>query len=315
MPTAIVAVAGGFGFLGASVVQSLQHYGYTAVPFSRRTGVDIRDIRQVEKFLDEAKPRVVINCAAHVGGIAYNAMAPVDIYEDNLRIGFNIIKACAERNIAKLVNVMPNCTYPGVAEIYRETEWWDGEMHDTVLTYGMPRKAMWAQAWAYQQKIGFRSIHIVLPNLYGPNDHFDPIRSHALGALIKKIVEAWREQRDRVEIWGTGSPVREWGYVTDAAEGIVRAMEHYDDLAIMNLGQGHGCSIRDLAELIKQAVGWQGTFIFDPSRPDGAPKKILDVSKMRSVLAWSPPTPLRKGIKETIEWYVQYLARESRATL
>ncbi len=300
-----ITVAGGFGFLGSNIAKKLKQEGYDPLPFSRRTGVDIRDFDQINEFLAQQRPEIVINCAAHVGGIAYNALAPVDVYEDNLLIGFNLVKACYLNKVKKLVNIMPNCTYPGVAEVYKEDEWWEGEMHETVRTYGMPRKAMWVQCWAYKKIHGFGSIHIVIPNLYGPGDHFDPIRSHALGALIKKIVEAKVKNNPTVEIWGTGNPVREWGYVEDAAEGIVIAMEKYDDIDILNLGEGEGYTIRDVAEMIREAVGWEGEFLFDPNRPDGAPRKILDVSKMRKVLDWEPKTPIREGIKRAVEWYTQ----------
>jgi len=298
-----VAVAGGFGFLGSNIVRKLGEGTYEPLPFSRRTGVDIRSFDQINEFLAQNRPEIVINCAAHVGGISYNALAPIEVYEDNLLIGFNLVRACCLNGVRKLVNIMPNCTYPGVAEVYREDEWWDGEMHETVLTYGMPRKAVWVQCWAYNQKYGFNSIHIVLPNLYGPGDHFDPVRSHALGALIKKIVEARVKNTPTVEIWGTGNPVREWGYIEDAAEGIVLAMERYDDIAILNLGEGKGYTIKEIAQMIQEAAGWEGEFVFDPTRPDGAPKKVLDVNRMRKILNWAPKTPIREGIKRTVAWY------------
>ncbi len=300
-----VAVAGGFGFLGTNVVSELKKKGQEPLPFSRQTGIDIRIFEQASEFFAREKPDMVINCAAHVGGIAYNSLAPVEVYEDNLLIGFNLVRACHQNGVGKLVNIMPNCTYPGVAEVYTEDEWWQGEMHDTVLTYGMPRKAVWVQCWAYQQKYGFNSIHIVLPNLYGPGDHFDPVRSHALGALIKKIVEARIESHPTVEIWGTGSPVREWGYVEDTAEGIVIALEKYDDIGIINIGEGRGYAIKETAEMIKEAVGWEGEFVYDPSRPDGAPRKVLDVGKMKRLLDWEPKTPISEGIRKTVAWYVE----------
>jgi GDP-L-fucose synthase len=308
-----VAVAGGFGFLGSNVVKKLGEKGYAPIPFSRRNGVDIRILEWIDDFLAKNKPEVVINCAAHVGGIAYNAMAPVEVYEDNLLIGFNLVKACFANGVKKLVNVMPNCTYPGVAEVYREGEWWDGEMHETVLTYGMPRKALWVQCWSYKIKHGFNSIHIVLPNLYGPGDHFDPIRSHALGALIKKTVDAKLSGSPTVDAWGTGGPVREWGYVEDAAEGIVIAMERYDEIGILNLGDGRGYTIRETAEMIKEAVGWDGEYVFDHSRPDGAPKKVLDVARMREVLGWQPKTPIKDGIRRTVEWYMKNVAEKGKS--
>jgi len=300
-----VAVAGGFGFLGSNIVSKLEERGHEPLPFSRRTGVDIRSFDQTNQFLARKSPEIVINCAAHVGGIAYNALTPVEVYEDNLLIGFNLVRACYLNSVGKLVNIMPNCTYPGMAEVYTEDEWWEGEMHETVLTYGMPRKAVWVQCWAYKQKYGFNSIHLVLPNLYGPGDHFDPVRSHALGALIKKIVEAKVKNSSTVEIWGTGNPVREWGYVEDTAEGIVTAMERYEEIDILNLGEGKGYTIKEIAEIIKEAVGWEGEFVFDPARPDGAPRKVLDVNKMRRVLGWEPKTPIREGIRKTVEWYMQ----------
>jgi GDP-L-fucose synthase len=308
-----IAIAGGFGFLGSNIVRKLQEKDYGPVPFSRRNGVDIRVFDQINEFLAKMKPDMVINCAAHVGGIAYNALAPVEIYEDNLLIGFNLVKACYLNDVKKLVNIMPNCTYPGVAEIYREAEWWDGEMHETVLTYGMPRKAIWVHCWSYKTKYGFNSIHIVLPNLYGPGDYFDPVRSHALGALIRKIVDAKLNGSSRVEIWGTGNPVREWGYVEDAAEGIITALEKHDDIEILNLGEGKGYSIIEVAEMIKKTIGWKGEFVFDSSRPDGAPRKVLDVEKMRKVLGWKPKTSIKEGIRKTVAWYMQNIPQEKGA--
>jgi len=300
-----IAVAGGFGFVGSRITKKLEEKGQSPIPFSRKSGVDIRNFEQVNKFISETKPDVVVNCAANVGGIAYNAITPVTVYEDNLLIGFNLVRACFQNGVKKFVNIMPNCTYPGIAEIYKENEWWAGEMHDTVLTYGMPRKALWVQCWAYKKKYGFNSIHLVLPNLYGPGDHFDPIRSHALGALIKKIVDAKVSKSSVVEIWGTGNAVREWGYVDDAVEGITLALEKYDNIGILNIGEGRGYSIKEIAEMIKDAVSWNGKFVFDPSRPDGAPKKILDVTTMKKTLNWQPATSIKEGIDKTIDWYLK----------
>jgi GDP-L-fucose synthase len=299
-------VTGGLGFLGRAVVSSLQSRGVRVEVCSRRTGVDIRDLAQIKRYLSDKTPDIVINCAAHVGGIGYNAKYPVPVYEDNLLLGLNLIRALAESGVRKLVNVMPNCTYPGEAEIYREEEWWDGPMHPTVLTYGLPRKALWVQAWAYQSEKRLESIHLVLPNLYGPHDHFDILRSHALGALIRKIVDAKFRGENRVEIWGTGRPVREWMYVEDAADGIVVAAEKWSEIDILNLGSGEGCSIQELAEMIKGAAGWDGEFVYDAARPDGAPRKILDVMKMKDKLEWFPKVSLTKGIPRTIAWYIEH---------
>jgi GDP-L-fucose synthase len=305
-----VAIAGGFGFLGTYVTKKFRESGYGVIPFSRRNGTDIRVLSQINDFLSAERPEIMINCAAHVGGIAYNEIAPVEIYEDNLLIGFNLVHASYCNGVNKFVNVMPNCTYPGVADIYTEDGWWEGKMHDTVISYGMPRKAVWAQCWAYKVKHDFNSIHIVLPNLYGPGDHFDPVRSHALGALIKKIVEAKIKNEDQVEIWGTGDVIREWGYVEDIAEGIFLTTTNYNDIEILNLGSGKGYTIREIAEMIKESISWKGNFVFDISRPDGAPKKILDVSRMKRVINWESKTPINKGIRQTIDWYMKEMKRK-----
>ena len=302
-----VVVLGGKGFLGASVVDVFRRAGHDVEPCSRRTGIDARREPALTEYLGRIGPEILVNCAAHVGGIAYNEKCPVAIYEDNLLLGFTILRASYRAGVKKLVNIMPNCTYPGEMQLYSEARWWDGPMHPTVLTYGMPRKAIWVQAWAYQKEYSFQSIHLVLPNLYGPRDHFDPVRSHALGALIRKVVDAKRQGLRRVEVWGTGKPVREWMYVEDAAAGIVRAAQRYDSIEILNLGAGKGCSIRELAGMVREAAGWDGEFTFDLARPDGAPMKILDVSRMRAALSgWEPPTRLRDGIARTIESYLAY---------
>jgi len=298
-----VVILGGSGFLGAHVVQAFTRRGYDAEICSRGNGVDAREEGSLAAFLKKTKPAIFVNCAHHGGGIAYNAEHPLDIYEDNLMIGFHAVRAAALSGIKKFINVMGNTTYPGVADLYQEPEWWNGSLHPSVVASGLPRKAQWVHAWAYQQERGFRSIHLVLPNMFGPGDHLNPSQSHALTALIRKIWEAKKAGSQRVEIWGTGKPVREWLYVEDAAEGIVRAAEKYDEMDILNLGSGQGCSVRELAETIRGLLGWSGEFFYDASRPDGAACKVFNVSKMKSRLGWTPPTELRDGIRKTIDWF------------
>lgn len=298
-----VVVLGGFGFLGAYVVEAFRRKGYHVEACSRRSGVDARSEGELVAYMERARPEILVHCAARVGGIAYNAQCPVAIYEDNLLIGYTALRAAYCTRVKKFVNIMPNCTYPGELELYSEARWWDGPMHPTVVTYGTPRKALWVQAWAYQQEHRFRSVHFILPNLYGPRDHFDIVRSHALGALIRKVLDAKRQGQRQVEVWGTGQPMREWMYVEDAAEGIALATERFEDIEILNLGSGKGCSIRELTEMIREAVGWQGDFVYDTTRPDGAPVKTLDVHRMCNVLGdWRPSTSLREGIAKTVAW-------------
>lgn len=298
-----MAVAGGTGFLGSHIIDELKEKGYETCSFSRRTGLNLLNYKTTLEFLREKQPDVVINSAAHVGGIEYNRQKPIELYEDNILMNFNLIKASSQVDVKKLINIIPNCTYPGEAKIFKEDEWWNGSLHDSVQTYAMARKASWVQCWAYKEEKDFSSIHLILPNLYGPRDHFDPIRSHALGALIRKIMEARKEKRDTVEIWGSGEPIREWGFVKDASRGIVKAMENYSDIQPMNLGEGKGYTIKKIAYLIKEAASWEGRFTFDTSRPDGAPKKVMNVSKMKNHLNWTFNTDLKEGIKRTVTWY------------
>lgn len=299
-----VAVLGGGGFLGAHVVQAFARRGYEVEKCSRTTGVDARDERTLQAYLRRVQPDMLINCTHHGGGIAYNAQNPVAIFEDNLLTGFTALRAAAKSGVRKLVNVMGNSTYPGALDLHEESAWWNGALHPSVISSSMPRKAHWVQGWAHQNETGFCSIHLVLPNMYGPGDHTEPTRSHALAALIRKIWEAKQAGADKVEIWGTGKPIREWLYVEDAAEGIVLAAERYNEIEILNLGSGRGCSICELAEMIRSILDWPCDFVFDTSRPDGAACKVSDVRKMKAALGWFPPTGLREGLGKTIQWFL-----------
>lgn len=309
-----VVVLGGNGFLGTHVVRSFADHGYRVESCSRSTGIDARQEEPLRSFLERSAPDVFVHCAQNGGGIGYNAAHPIEIFEDNLRIGFYALKSAADAGVNKFVNIMGNSTFPGRLTTYLESEWWDGPADESVVASSLPRKANWVQAWAYKQEQGFRSIHLVLPNMYGPGDHLDPSRSHALMALVRKVSEAKQRNRAAVEIWGSGKPIREWLYVEDAAEGIVRATEQYDDIDILNVGSGNGCSILALAEMIRDLLGWNGRFSCDVSRPDGAPVKVFDVVKMKKVLGWEPRTKLRDGLMKTIEWLAQLDSKTSRCT-
>jgi GDP-L-fucose synthase len=301
MPKTVVL--GGTGFLGKHLIGALRAAGHSAEPCSRETGVDARDEAALEAFLERHRPDVLFHCAAQGGGIAYYASHPVSIFEDNLLMGYNAVRAAAKTGVRKFVNILGNSSYPGALDLHAESAWWNGAIHPSVVVSSMPRKAQWVHAWAYGQENALRSIHLILPNLYGPGDHLEPSRSHALMALLRKIWEAKNSGACQVEVWGTGKPVREWLYVEDAAEGIVRAAARYNELDVLNLGHGAGCSIRELAETIAELLSWNGRFVFDTSRPDGAPCKVFDVSRMRAALGWTPATPLRLGIEKTAKWF------------
>lgn len=309
-----ILVTGGYGFLGSRVVAKLQSFPqYEVLPYSRRNGLDLTHLELAKKVFADVAPDIVVHCAAHVGGIAYNYLHPVEVFEDNTHIGLNVVKACVETGVKQFVNVMPNCVYPGAMDEYEESKWWDGPIHDSVLTYGLPRKMLWGSCFAHLQKTpDFHPIHLIFPNMYGPGDHFEAVRSHALGAMIAKIVEAKRHGVKSVDIWGTGKPVREWIYVDDAATAVQMAIDKMAAFArneIMNIGVTKGISILDMAHLIRELAGWNGEFALQPEKPDGAMKKILIAKKMQETLSWTPPTSIQAGIRQTIEWYEKSLLK------
>lgn len=306
-----IIVTGGFGFFGSTVTDALKKEGHEVVPCSRRSGVDLRYPGNATDFFSREGASVILHCAAHVGGIAYNEMRPVEIFEDNARIALGLVEAMQKARIPKLINIMPNCTYPGQKSIFTEEEWWDGPIHPTVLAYAVPRKMLWGLTQVHAKKWGMEFTHLILPNMYGPNDHFDPVRSHALGALIAKIVSAKRSNKNEVVIWGTGKPVREWLYVEDAASAVCRVVECFEATkqvanGILNIGTGKGVTIREMAKAIQKYVGWDGQFVYDTSRPDGDPIKLMDPKRMQEILGWMPPTEFEKGVKKTVEWYMTY---------
>lgn len=312
-----VVVTGGRGFVGRQVVSAAREAGYDVRSCSRADGVDLRDPAAVTDYLSAEAPDVVVHCAAHVGGIGYVGRHAIDVFQDNLAIGAGLLRGVHAAGVTSLITVMPNCTYPGAKDIYREAEWWDGPIDASVLMYGLPRKMLWGLCKTYGDASDLRSAHLVFPNMYGPGDHFDPLRSHALGALVKKITEAHRNGHGEVEIWGTGRPVREWMHVEDSARAIIEflgAAQRNDAVLdghqLYNVGTGQGVTIAALARIVADAVGWDGSFVFDESRPDGAMQKLLDGTRFHEVTSWTPRVELLDGVRATVEWYAKQIERE-----
>ena len=219
-------------------------------------------------------------------------------------MGANLMEAARLAGVKKVVQIGTACAYPGYLEnLLKEENFWDGPPHETVWNYGLTKKMMSVQGWAYKKQYGMDSIHLILTNLYGPGDSYNPDRSHVAAALVRKFVEAADEGRRAVEVWGTGKPVREFLYVEDCADAILRAAERYDELTPMNLGPGAGVSIRELAELIRDVTGFRGELEWNTSKPDGQMVKVLDVTRMQQRLDWTPPTSLREGLTRTVAWY------------
>jgi GDP-L-fucose synthase len=301
-----VLVLGTTGFVGKWVVEKIKRLKpeLEIVETSLSLGVDLRDKKQALDLFKTVHPGYVINCAAYVGGIQYGYIHPAELFSNNMQMILNIFEACKDNNVKRLIQPIANCAYPAKENFFKEENFWNGPLHESVMVYGMTRKMMWTGAWAYAKQYGLDTISLILSNMYGPGDHFDEIRSHALGAMVKKIVDAKTENKKEVVIWGTGSPVREWLYVEDGAEALVRAIDLDPHIDIINIGSGQGISVKDLANLIKEAVGWDGDFIYDTSRPDGAPYKTVDGSRGKELLGWTPQTNLKEGIKKTVEYYI-----------
>ncbi len=299
-----VVVTGGSGFLGSHVVEILQARGAN-VYVPRRREHNFIHLSDGLRCFAEHRPEIVIHGAAYYGGIWINQLQPAKIYYENLMMATNVIEACRLSGVQKFVGIGTACSYPGYLEgELNEDDLWSGQAHESVRNYGPVKKMMAVQCWAYKKQYGFNGIHLILTNLYGPKDTFNPDRSHVAAALIRKFVEARQKRHPAVEVWGSGRPIREFLYVNDAAEAIVRAAEVYDEVEPMNVGTGVGTSIRELAETIKEVAGFEGELAWNAEKPDGQMKKILDVRRMKKALGWEPPTSLREGLQKTIQWYV-----------
>jgi len=312
-----VCVTGGQGFLGSRIMDRLKVLGARPVSCSRRSGCDLRRLDEAVSFFKHHTPELVINCASNQGGIAYQAIAPGQIYYDNILMGANTIEGSRLAGVARYVNIIAGCAYPADPRdgVLREGEFEAGAMHPTVQNYGSTKRAAVAQAKAYRQQYGFEAISLVLINLYGPGEHFHPDRSHALAALLRKFYDAKQQGLSRVTLWGTGEPIREWLYVDDAVEGILLASDCYDDVTPLNIAVGKSSPISHLASMISEAVSYEGEIVYDPTRPNGAMRKTADVEKMRRVLGWAPQTSLYDGIRLTLDWLAKNYEQATRDTL
>lgn len=300
----MILVTGATGFLGGRVCKKLETCNREYSKTSLSLGTDLREWSQVEELFTRIKPKAVLNCAAYVGGIQFGYKHPAELFTNNLKMALNLLEACKVFKVRRIVNPLSNCAYPAKATLFKEGGFWDGPMHESVLSYGFARKAFWVGSWAYNKQFGLDAINLVLSNMYGPGDHFDEVRSHALGALIMKIVRAKENHEPFVTVWGTGKPVREWLHVDDGAEAMIRAIDIKPHIDIINVGIGKGISIAALANLIKERAGYTGELRFDSTKPDGAPYKTVDGSKGKRLLGWEPEIDLETGVTETLKWYV-----------
>ena len=298
-----IAVTGGAGFLGSRIVEKMRSLGAeVSVPRSR--DYNLVDGTAVKRMFQDLRPDVVVHGAAVVGGIGANRANPGRFFYDNLMMGAQCLEEARLHGVKKFVAIGTICAYPKLTPVpFSEKELWNGYPEETNAPYGLAKKMLLVQSQAYRQQYGFNSIFLLPVNLYGPNDNFDPSSSHVIPALIRKAVEASKEGRSEIEVWGTGRATREFLYVDDCAEAIVLATERYDGAEPVNIGAGFEISIKDLAEMIVRLSGFKGTLRWDATKPDGQPRRCLDVSRAAQLFGFKATTPFEKGLAATIEWY------------
>lgn len=300
----MILLTGATGFLGKAVCRLLDRRGLSYQKTSLSLGVDLRDLQATFRLFERVRPQSVLNCAAYVGGIQFGYKHPAELFSRNLTMTVNLLEACHIHGVKRMVNPISNCSYPAKATLFKEGEFWDGPLHESVMVYGFVRKAFVVGSWAYAQQFGVDVLNLILSNMYGPGDHFDEERSHALGALIMKFAEAKRQNRPFVDVWGTGKPVREWLHVDDGAEAMIRALDAESTVEPINIGVAKGISILEMAKMIKRHVGYEGEIRLDPGKPDGAPYKTVDGSRGTKLLGWSPEVHFEEGVRSTIDWYL-----------
>jgi GDP-L-fucose synthase len=299
-----VCVTGGAGFLGSYIIEKLQNRNAADIFIPKIEDYDLTDPQAIQRMLDDSHPDIILHLAAQVGGIGANRDHPAEFFYNNLMMGIQLIHQSWQRGIEKFVALGTVCAYPKFTPLpFREDDLWNGYPEETNAPYGLAKKMLLVQAQAYRQQYGFNTIFLLPVNLYGPRDNFDLNSSHVIPALIRKCVEAREAGQSEVIVWGDGSPSREFIYVEDAAEGILLAAEQYNGADPINIGSGFEIRILDLAELIARLAGFTGKIVFDPSKPNGQPRRALDVSRAEKQFGFIAQIGFEEGLRRTIEWY------------
>lgn len=299
-----VIVTGGSGFLGSFVVEKLKERGAGDIFIPRSSEYDLRHPESIIHMLQDYHANMIIHLAALAGGIGANRARPAEFFYDNLMMGVPLLHKAWEQNVEKFVAVGTICSYPKFTPLpFKEENLWDGYPEETNAPYGLAKKMLLVQSQSYRQQYGYNSIYLMPVNLFGPRDNFDLETSHVIPALIRKAVEAGERGDKEILVWGDGSPTREFLYVEDAADGIVTAAEKYNGDQPVNLGSGFEISIKDLVEMVVKMTGFEGQLVWQTDKPNGQPRRGLDVSRAKDYFGWSAQVPFEEGMRRTIEWY------------
>ncbi len=309
-----IIVIGGHGFIGKSLVKELIASNNDAIALSKRDGLDLTSYDATKYFLRIHQPDVIVNLAAHVGGLPYVSQRHAVIFADNTQMALNLYRAIQEVCPETIVtNPLSNCCYPGQAEIYTESDWLKGEVHPSVYSYGNAKRFIYTLASCYELQFGIKTRHFLIPNAFGPGDSTNAVKVHALNGMIIRMLKAQREQQPTFEIWGSGTPIREWIYVEDVAKLLAQGIE--GNLALqepLNLAQGKGYTIRESAESIAQAVGFRGELVFRTDYPDGAAKKIMDTQRFQQVFGNYQFVDYDDAIRKTVDYYRSVLFKSEK---
>src|SRR3989449_1714739 len=299
-----VLVTGGSGFLGHHLLPRLKEKSPRLISAPRKSEYDLVDPIQVVRLIQDVKPDIVIHMAGRVGGIGANSANPGLFFYENLMMGTQLMEAARKNNVQKFVALGTICAYPKFTPVpFHEEDLWNGYPEETNAPYGLAKKMLLVQAQAYRQQYNFNAIYLLPVNLYGPGDNFDPETSHVIPAIIHKCLDAIDSEAREVVLWGTGTPTREFLYVDDAAEAVVLAAERYNGADPVNVGYGSEISIKDLALLIASLTGFSGSILWDTTKPDGQPKRSLDVSKAERLFGFRAQVSFQDGLQQTIDWY------------
>ena len=299
-----VLVTGGSGFLGKRLIEKLKQKSPAEIFVPRKKDYDLVQNESVRRLYHDARPDIVIHAAGEVGGIGANRANPGIFFYNNLQMGVQMMEYGRQHGIEKFVAIGTICAYPKYTPApFKEDDLWNGYPEETNAPYGLAKKMLLVQAQAYREQFGFNAIFLLPVNLYGPADNFDPETSHAIPAIIKKCVDAVRTGSPKVVLWGTGSPSREFLHVDDASEAIILATERYNDSAPVNIGAGAEISLKDLAQLIARLTGFRGEIVWDASKPNGQPRRMLDITRAEKLFGFRARVPFEEGLRETIDWY------------